>query len=96
MTSRADEDPGIADGDVVVENDAKRDFDLVRTSRNRINANLNFLTKCIFSLKKRNFVIKHGYCNLSDVKKKRLFYERDICEENSISERTQNENYLLT
>jgi len=32
VTSRADEDPGIADdGDVVVENDAGRDFDLVRT-----------------------------------------------------------------
>jgi len=32
VTSRADEDPGIADsdGDVVVENDAGRDFDLVR------------------------------------------------------------------
>lgn len=33
VTSRADEDPAIADsdGDVVVENDARRDFDLVRT-----------------------------------------------------------------
>lgn len=31
VTSRADEDPAIADsdGDVVVENDARRDFDLV-------------------------------------------------------------------
>lgn len=44
VTSRADEDPGIADngnGDVVVENDAGRDFDLIRTRRDRMNASLN-------------------------------------------------------